>query len=287
MSIATLDKRTSSTCRQHDNNIYSVADAEVGTNVPPLHPRCRSTIAGTLDKKATSGYRIGKIEKANKSEPMRYEKVPRNMDYDDWKAVYVDTSKTFDEWKQGARIEKILKHDARYYDGINIVDNHKSLSKIELMRLNYIPPSADFIKILAKERGMGYIIPRDSYHSDDGKPIWTPNDGGVGTPKIINLPVGTKIDRIGKESGRYTFPVGISYTKRSMDDLYTKLPIEYHVYKVIKPIKVSKSLISPWFSKRGKGVQYKLEMSIWELIKESYIEEMYVDEDWRPTKGFR
>lgn len=78
--IATLDKRTSSTCRQHDKNIYSVADAEVGTNVLPLHPRCRSTIAGTLDKKATRGSRTGKIEKANKSESMRYEKVPRNME---------------------------------------------------------------------------------------------------------------------------------------------------------------------------------------------------------------
>ncbi len=98
--IATLDKRTSSTCRQHDNNIYPIADAEVGTNVPPLHPRCRSTIAGTLDKKATSGSRTGKIEKANKSEPTRYEKVPSNMDYDDWKAVYVDGTKTLTEWRR-------------------------------------------------------------------------------------------------------------------------------------------------------------------------------------------
>lgn len=97
--IATMDKRTSSTCREHDNNIYPVADAEVGTNVPPLHPRCRSTIAGTLDKKTTSGSRTVKMAKANKNEPTQYEKVPRNMDYDNWKAIYVDKSKTFSEWR--------------------------------------------------------------------------------------------------------------------------------------------------------------------------------------------
>ena len=106
--IATIDKRTSSTCRQHDNNIYPVADAEVGTNVPPLHPRCRSTIAGTIDKKATSGSRTVKMAKANKNEPTRYEKVPRNMDYDNWKAIYVDKSKMFAEWRSEQKAVKAI-----------------------------------------------------------------------------------------------------------------------------------------------------------------------------------
>ena len=111
--IATIDKRTSSTCREHDNNIYPVADAEVGTNVPPLHPRCRSTIAGTLDKKTTSGSRTVKMAKANKNEPTRYEKVPRNMDYDNWKAIYVDKSKTFSEWRSEQKAVKAIKSVAR------------------------------------------------------------------------------------------------------------------------------------------------------------------------------
>ena len=292
--IATLDKRTSSVCRNHDNNVYPLDEAEVGSNVPPLHPRCRSTIAGALGpKKETSGSRTVNVEPSKKGDTVKYTKVPRNMAYDDWKAVYVDKSKTFDEWKLGMpmqpkkRIERILEHDARYYEGLNIADNHKGLSKNELMRLNYIPPSFDFIKMLAKERGMEYTKPIDPYHSDDGKPIWPPNDGGIGVAKIIDLPVGTQIDRLGKESGRYTSPVGTPLTKRAMDDLHTKMPLDYHVYKVIRPIKASESLISPWFSKPGRGIQYKFEMSIGELLQEGYIEEMYADEDWRPTKGFR
>lgn len=99
--IATLDKRTSSTCREHDGKVYLVSEAEIGNNVPPLHPRCRSTIAGTLGPaKPTKGSRIAKDEPQGKGEAVRYKKVPRNMDYDDWKAVYVDRTKTLEDWQK-------------------------------------------------------------------------------------------------------------------------------------------------------------------------------------------
>lgn len=163
--IATIDKRTSSTCRQHDNNIYPVADAEVGTNVPPLHPRCRSTIAGTLDKKATSGSRTVKMAKANKNEPTRYEKVPRNMDYDNWKAVYVDKSKSFTEWRRElkpltttSKGNEITIRKAQ--DLINVEMGEKrvnaaiqffdepNLTEHERMRKNLIPASDSFLKLV-------------------------------------------------------------------------------------------------------------------------------------------
>jgi SPP1 gp7 family putative phage head morphogenesis protein len=163
--IATIDKRTSSTCRQHDNNIYPVADAEVGTNVPPLHPRCRSTIAGTLDKKASSGSRTVKMAKANKNEPTRYEKVPRNMDYDNWKAVYVDKSKSFTEWRRElkpltttSKGNEITIRKAQ--DLINVEMGEKrvnaaiqffdepNLTEHERMRKNLIPASDSFLKLV-------------------------------------------------------------------------------------------------------------------------------------------
>lgn len=163
--IATIDKRTSSTCREHDNNIYPVADAEVGTNVPPLHPRCRSTIAGTLDKKSTSGSRTVKMAKANKNEATRYEKVPRNMDYDNWKAIYVDKSKSFTEWRRelkplttaskGNEIairkaqdlidvemgEKRVNAAIQFFDEPNLTEH-------ERMRKNLIPASDSFLKLV-------------------------------------------------------------------------------------------------------------------------------------------
>lgn len=103
--IATLDKRTSSVCREHDNHVYPIDEAEVGTNVPPLHPHCRSTIAGSIDsKKATSGSRGSLLGKGE------YQKVPRNMNYENWKAIYVDNSKSFAEWRSE---QKVLPSTAR------------------------------------------------------------------------------------------------------------------------------------------------------------------------------
>lgn len=46
--IATLDRRTSVICRSHDGHVYSIDEYRPGENAPPLHPNCRSTIAGSL-----------------------------------------------------------------------------------------------------------------------------------------------------------------------------------------------------------------------------------------------
>lgn len=51
--IATLDKRTSEICRSHDSHVYPISEAKQGQNVPPLHPNCRSTIAGSLRGEGT------------------------------------------------------------------------------------------------------------------------------------------------------------------------------------------------------------------------------------------
>lgn len=41
--LATLDKRTSKICREHDAKIFRVSEAVIGFNFPPLHCNCRST----------------------------------------------------------------------------------------------------------------------------------------------------------------------------------------------------------------------------------------------------
>ncbi|WP_277301468.1 hypothetical protein [Veillonella montpellierensis] len=65
--IATMDKRTSSVCRNYGNNIYPLYEAEVGSHVLSLHFKCRYTIAGTLGfKKGTSGSCIAQAELTEK-----------------------------------------------------------------------------------------------------------------------------------------------------------------------------------------------------------------------------
>lgn len=92
--IATLDRRTSDKCRSMDGEVFFLKDMEYGVNIPPLHPNCRSTIAGSLygPNKMKTGTR------AARDEGGKTVYVPADMTYADWTAVYVDKSKTLEEW---------------------------------------------------------------------------------------------------------------------------------------------------------------------------------------------
>lgn len=48
--IAQMDDRTSEICEETDGKIFKVKDMEPGTNAPPLHPHCRSSIAAHMDR---------------------------------------------------------------------------------------------------------------------------------------------------------------------------------------------------------------------------------------------
>ena len=85
--IATLDNHTTPICREHDGRIVSVEEASPGDNLPPLHPNCRSTIAGSLygpeDGHKQEGKRIARDEKG------RNYYVPADMTYSQWHDKYV------------------------------------------------------------------------------------------------------------------------------------------------------------------------------------------------------
>lgn len=108
--IATLDKRTSSICRRHDGEIFPVSDAKSGSNIPPLHPHCRSTISGSLrgeDVRAHNRQRIARDGDSNKN---MY--VPADMTYSQWYQKYI---------ARGSRPEEIFaRHDLE--NGIIKVD---------------------------------------------------------------------------------------------------------------------------------------------------------------------
>ena len=92
--VATLDRRTSATCRDHDGHIYPVDDYSPGTNAPPLHPHCRSTVVGSV-----KGDGKPKGTRAARDENGKYTRVPASMTYEEWKKVYVDKKITLREWK--------------------------------------------------------------------------------------------------------------------------------------------------------------------------------------------
>lgn len=93
--IATLDNRTTPICRSKDGEVFAVDDAEPGTNMPPLHPRCRSIISGSLyaEHKPRKGMRIARDEHGKNVF------VPAGMRYEEWKSVYIDKKQTVAQWR--------------------------------------------------------------------------------------------------------------------------------------------------------------------------------------------
>ena len=92
--IATLDNRTSMKCRARDGEVYPLEEKSVGFNYPPLHPRCRSTVAPFIEGVSKRGTRAAK-DKSGK-----YIEIPSTMTYTDYESVYIKKEKTLEAWKK-------------------------------------------------------------------------------------------------------------------------------------------------------------------------------------------
>lgn len=93
--LATLDKKTSTVCRAHDRKVYPVDSATPGTNMPPLHPHCRSTIAGNL-----TDYDTGRGKRSARDKDGKRIIIPAAMNYDDYYKVYIEKSMSFSQWEK-------------------------------------------------------------------------------------------------------------------------------------------------------------------------------------------
>lgn len=80
--LATLDLRTSEICRKLDLKSFLVSEAETGTNLPPMHPFCRSVTVP--DTSSRTGTRWARNHVTGKSI-----KVPADMTYQEWYDKYV------------------------------------------------------------------------------------------------------------------------------------------------------------------------------------------------------
>lgn len=105
----------------------------------------------------------------------------------------------------------------------------------------------------------------------DGSINWPENDGFFETPSNLTLKPGTKIDRYGNSLGKFVSPTGTPYEARSLAPGTENS--SYHSYRVIKPINVLAGKTAPWFDQPGGGIQYKLPMTIQELIDLGYLME--------------
>ncbi len=120
--IAVLDNRTSMKCRSRDGEVYPLEEKSVGFNYPPLHPRCRSTVAPFIEGISRKGTRIAK-DKSGK-----YIDIPAAMNYKDYESVYIRKEKSFETWKKERNSSSRVNLQSKQFklpEGLAAADNTK------------------------------------------------------------------------------------------------------------------------------------------------------------------
>ena len=153
--VATLDSRTSTMCREHDGKIYPIDSADTGENIPPLHPRCRSIIVGSLGGKELKGK-----TRIAKGDDGKYIHVPAEMNYEDFQNVYVEKTQTVDEWKE-ARAPKRERQKGSsmsmpYSLPQGVIDERTPGAQISLEELNGFRDAANKANIQLGNDVSGY-----------------------------------------------------------------------------------------------------------------------------------
>lgn len=81
--VATLDSHTSEICAELDGKVFPVSEAKAGTNLPPMHPWCRSTTIAEIDESTLKG-----LERRARDKDGKVIRVPADMTYSEWKEKY-------------------------------------------------------------------------------------------------------------------------------------------------------------------------------------------------------
>ena len=84
--VATLDSRTSETCREMDGKVLPLSEFRPGITAPPLHCHCRSTTCPYFDDEFTEG----ETRAARDPETGKTVQVDSRLSYEEWKEKYVE-----------------------------------------------------------------------------------------------------------------------------------------------------------------------------------------------------
>lgn len=99
--VATLDRKTSETCRALDGKVFDIDDCKPGTNAPPMHCWCRSCIVPYFDDMEMLGKRA-----ARDPETWKTILVPEDMTYREWEKKYGNTGNNSSVSEREAELEK-------------------------------------------------------------------------------------------------------------------------------------------------------------------------------------
>lgn len=102
--LATLDSKTSETCRHMDGQVFKLSEHRPGETAPPFHVYCRTTTVPYFDDEIPG-------ERAARDNEGKYYTIPENIKYQDWEAGFVKGDKSvLDKFKQTTDLLPILEN---------------------------------------------------------------------------------------------------------------------------------------------------------------------------------
>lgn len=180
-----------------------------------------------------------------------------------------------EDWRKYMRGYAGLRETESRLSGIKLQLHAGKKSDEELMAENLVPPTDEFIESIAKKYGMTYTKGKkgeDRFYSDDGKPIYPPNNGAIGKEEKTVLPKGTVISRYGGNAGKYASPEGTAMEARALSK-QTREQNDLHTFVLEKDVECLQSEVAPWFGQEGRGVQYRLQSTIESMLKRGELSE--------------
>lgn len=118
--MAVLDNRTSQRCRALDGEVFLLEERDVGANYPPMHARCRSTVAPFIEGVSTTDKRVARDGKGRNIE------IPAAMTYEDYESVYIGKEKSLSTWKR--EHNSLPKFETVNYDDVAKVRTAKEFT---------------------------------------------------------------------------------------------------------------------------------------------------------------
>lgn len=160
------------------------------------------------------------------------------------------------DWRKYMRGYAGMREMKSRLRGVNLQLHADKKSNEELMAENLVPPTDEFIESIAKKYGMTYTKGKkgeDRFYSDDGKPIYPPNNGAIGKEEKTLLSKGTVISRYGPNRGGFVSPAKTSLEERALPK-NTREKNELHTFVLKNDVTCYKSIVAPWFAQKGGGV---------------------------------
>lgn len=130
--LATLDLRTSDICRSLDMRRFPVAEAQAGTNLPPMHPHCRSTTMPDM-----SDEQLRRVNRAAR-DPITGKSitVPGDMTYQEWYTKYVAGNPQAQAKEKAVQNKAADKAQFAQYRAVLGANAPKSLEEFQNIKYN-------------------------------------------------------------------------------------------------------------------------------------------------------